>query len=106
MDARALFGLSAEACRGQMVRGGRSWPPEKKAAAGADSAGNMNEEVRSRLATAEGGGAMTVAQPPLAQNWQVLACVSLVDEPLSEAWLLAWSCVSACSCWPWSACMP
>jgi len=89
-----------------MVRGGRSWPPEKKAAAGADSAGNMTEEVRSRLATAEGGGAMTVAQPPLAQNWQVFACASLVDESLSEAWLLAWSCVDAwCSCMPCSACM-
>lgn len=78
-----------------MVRGGRSWPPEKNAAAGADSAGNMTEEVRSGLATAEGGGAMGVTQPPLAQNWQVFACASVVDDSSSEAWLLAWSCGDA-----------
>lgn len=74
LDARALFGLSGEARLGQMVRGGRSWPPDWKAGMGAVSAGNETEEFR--LACPKDGTVPTMEamQPPLAQNWQVAGC--------------------------------
>lgn len=71
MDTRALFGLSAEACLGQMVRGGRSWPSNWKAGMRAVSAGKMTEEVR--LGSPRDGTVPTIEamQQPLAQKWHV-----------------------------------
>ena len=71
MDARALFGLSAEACLGQMVRGGRSWPSDWKAGMRAESAGKVTAEVR--LGSSREGTAPTMEamQQPLAQKWHV-----------------------------------
>ncbi len=71
MDARALFGLSAKACLGQMVRGGRSWPSDWKAGMRAVSAGKMTEEVR--LGSLRDGTVPTMEamQQPLAQKWHV-----------------------------------
>jgi len=71
MDARALFGLSAEACLGQMVRGGRSWPSDWKAGMRAVSAGKMSEDVR--LGSPRDGTVPTMEamQQLLAQKWHV-----------------------------------
>ena len=91
MDARALFGLSAEACLGQMVRGGRSWPSDWKAGMRAESAGKMTEEVR--LGSSREGTAPTMEamQQPLAQKWQLAEC-SPEEESSSGASPLAWWC--------------
>ena len=71
MDARALFGLSAEACLGQMVRGGRSWPSDWKAGMRAESAGKMTEEVRLGSSSEGTAPTMDAMQQPLAQKWHV-----------------------------------
>lgn len=88
MDARALFGLSAEACRGQMVRGGRSWPSDWKAGMRAVSAAKMTEEAR--LGSPRDGPVPTMEamQQPLAQKWHVVAW-SAEDASSLEASALA-----------------
>lgn len=49
-DARALSGLAEEAARGQVLRGGRSWPSERKVGVGADRSGKVGDD-RSCAAT-------------------------------------------------------
>ena len=70
-ECASRVGLSAEARRRQMVRGGRSCPSQWKAGAGAASAGNVTEAVSigpSRLGGAVANGA---ALQPVAHTWQV-----------------------------------
>ena len=71
MDARALFGLSAKARLGQMVRGGRSWPSDWNAGLHAVNAGKTTLETR--LGTPRDGTVPTMEaiQQALAQKWQV-----------------------------------
>ena len=71
MDARALFGLSAEACLGQMVRGGRSWPSDWKAGMRAVSVAKLTEEVSWGSPRDGTVPTMEAMQQPLAQKWQV-----------------------------------
>ena len=89
MDARARFGLSAEACLGQMVRGGRSWPPDWKAGTGAVSAAKVTDEVRLGCPRDGTVPIMETMQPPLAQKWQLAGCSPPEDESSLGATSLA-----------------
>ena len=74
LDARALFGLSAEAGRGQLVRGGRSWPPDWKAGMGAVIAGKITEGVGPGCPRDGTVPTIEAMQQSLAQKWQIVGC--------------------------------
>ncbi len=101
-DARAQWSLSTEARRGQMVRGGRSWPPDSKAGMARESAGQKADVVGTLACTEGGANANGVKQQPLAQTWQAVGWPSETDVSPSEASPSeGWGCAVACA-----ACKP
>lgn len=74
MDARARLSLSREATWGQMIRGGRSWPPEWKSGEVAEIAGNETDVVETVASTGGGANASGDMQQALAQAWQAGGC--------------------------------
>lgn len=79
LDARAQWSLWTEARRGQMVRGGRSWPPDSKSGMSTVSAGESAAAVRTLTGTDGGANANGVKQQPLAQTWQAVGYPSEAD---------------------------
>ena len=62
-----------------MVRGGRSWPSDWKAGAGAEMAGKTTLAVTRGSSTCSGDVANGVAWHPLAHRLQVSACPAAVS---------------------------
>jgi hypothetical protein len=85
VGARALSGLAAEAEQRQMLRGGRSWPSERKFGTGAASAGNAVEAAGSGAGTV---GAVLISEVTEQREVQRLHLFDVAPEP-SPCWLSA-----------------
>lgn len=118
-DARAPSGLARRPRWGQVLRGGRSWPPETNSGSGARSAGKAAVAGGAwGSVTASVGGAAaeqqeaqklhlsvpswSAAEAPW--SWTALAVVDGASPPCSWSW--SYTCTVAATTWSWAVAGP